>query len=163
VEEVAEAAAAGEMVEAPVGEGGETSAGAEAGEDVVEDVSLQAIGEGGPGQAGDDDIEGGVVRPEGGEVELLSGGVFEVVAGVAGAEVLDEMVVEFEAEVLGVVGEGVEDGSGEGAGAGAEFDDALGTPDFSHLGHASAQSGGRRGDGANVFPVFECLLGKGER
>ena len=51
------------------------------------------------------------------------------------------MIVEFEAEVLGVVGEGVEDGGGEGAGARAEFDDALGAPDFSHFGHASAQSG----------------------
>jgi hypothetical protein len=124
---------------------------------------LQAIGEGGPGQAGDDDIEGGVVRPEGGEVELLGGGVFEVVAGVAGAEVLDEMVVEFEAEVLGVVGEGVEDGSGEGASAGAEFDDALGAPDFGDFSHASAQSRGRGGDGADVLPVLERLFGEGER
>jgi hypothetical protein len=163
VEELAEAATAGKVVEAPVGEGGEASAGAEAGEDVIENGDLEAVREGGPGKARDDDVEGGVVWPEGGEVELLGGGGFEVVAGMAGAEGLDEIVVEFEAEVLGVVRHGIEDGSGEGTGSRAEFDDALSAPDFGDFGHAGAQSGGGRSDGADVPPVFEGLPGEGER
>ena len=142
MEQTAETAAIGQEVKAPVGEGGKASARPEAWQDVVENGDLKFVWEGGPGQAGDEDIKTGVVWPKGAEVELLSGGGLEMMTWVTLPEGLNELVVEFQAEVLGLMRHGIQDGGGEGTGAGAEFHHAFCPPNLCDFNHARAQSRG---------------------
>jgi hypothetical protein len=162
MEEIAKPPGAGEVMKAPVGKGCESSPWAKAGKHVVENGQLQVVGKRCPRKARDHNIEGGVVRPEGREVELLCGGVFEAVTGVILAEGVDKVAIQLQAKVGGSMRQCIQDRGGKGTGAGSEFDDTICAPDFSHFGHASTQSGRRRCDGTHIFPVFECLSGKGK-
>lgn len=141
MKEVAKAAALRQEVKTPVSKGGKAATGAQACQHIIENGGLQAVWKGGPGEARDDHVKSGVVWPEGAEVKLLSGGGLEVMAGVALAQGLDKIVIELQTEVLGLMGQGIQDGGGKSTRAGPEFDHALSPPNLGHFGHALAQSG----------------------
>lgn len=107
MQQAAETAAAGQPVKAEVGEGGEAAAGREMRQHVVQNGLLQAARKGRPGQAADDGVEFFSGRQNLAEIKLLRPGALEVHLGETRGELLDEGLVQLNAEVVGPVRHGV--------------------------------------------------------
>lgn len=135
-------AAGGEGVEAGVAEGEHHAAGAEGSHRRDEELTLELLGERGPGEAAEDDVDavGGGDALEAEEARQVDDrGVVDVELGVALLEEAGEGFGELDCEVLGALGEGGGDVAAEGAGAGAVLDDGASVLDAAGADHARGE------------------------